>query len=290
MGGTCTKWSRSLPPACARRSTPGPASRCSAGCAALMGRSAMQADPAAGCVVPAVLRGARFVPLQAPGRREPARVSARAFQAAGLPVPDHPGQRNIYQLTARQGLAWTPGLDAQIRRRGGELLGHGHLILVDIDSPAAVDGSPLVNAVAGWPTARWRPGPCWTCRPPCPCTPQATPQAGTCPGGTCGTGPTPPAQCTWARWAAATPSNCAPGAPAPDHRGTWSARTPMSCRPCPRGSPTWPGRPPHRPPPPAPATAARTPTPGWPGIVGRLRTAPPRRTEPAAVLGQPAHR
>ncbi len=98
-------------------------------------------------VVPAVLRGARFVPRQAPGRREPARVSAGAFQAAGLPVPAHPGQRNIYQLTRRQGLPWSPGLDAQIRRRGGELLGHGELILVDIDCPAAVDGRPLVNAV-----------------------------------------------------------------------------------------------------------------------------------------------
>jgi hypothetical protein len=104
-------------------------------------------DPAAGYVVPAVLRGAMFVPWQAPGRREPARVSAGAFRAAGLPVPGHPAQRNVYQLTGRQGLAWAPGLDARIRRRGGELLGHGHLILVDIDVPAAVDGSPLVDAV-----------------------------------------------------------------------------------------------------------------------------------------------
>src|SRR5262252_3296948 len=98
-------------------------------------------------VVPAVLRGATFVPWQAPGRREPARVTAGAFTAAGLPVPEHHGQRNVYQLTGRQGLAWTPGLDAQIRRRGGELLGHGQLILVDIDVPAAADGSPLVDAV-----------------------------------------------------------------------------------------------------------------------------------------------
>jgi len=124
-----------------------PTSRCSAVCAALMGRSAMRADLAAGYVVPAVLRPAMFVPWQAPGRREPARVSAGAFRAAGLPVPEHPGQRNVYQLTGRQGLAWTPGLDAQIRRRGGELLGHGHLILVDIDVPAAVDGNPLVDPV-----------------------------------------------------------------------------------------------------------------------------------------------
>src|SRR5215469_16487112 len=111
------------------------------------GRSAMRADPAAGYVVPAVLRGAMFVPWQAPGRREPARVSAGAFTAAGLPVPEHAGQRNIYQLTRRQGLPWSPGLDAQIRRRGGELLGHGNLILVDIDRPAAVDGRPLVDTV-----------------------------------------------------------------------------------------------------------------------------------------------
>jgi len=98
-------------------------------------------------VVPAVLRGEMFVPWQAPGRREPARVSAGAFRAGGLPVPEHAGQRNIYQLTRRRGLPWSPGLDAQIRRRGGELLGHGNLILVDIDRPAAVDGRPLVDTV-----------------------------------------------------------------------------------------------------------------------------------------------
>src|SRR5690349_9257316 len=67
-----------------------------------------------------------------------------AFRAAGLPVPGHPAQRNVYQLTGRQGLPWSPGIDAHIRRRGGELLGHGRLILVDIDIPAAVDGAPMV--------------------------------------------------------------------------------------------------------------------------------------------------
>ncbi len=84
--------------------------------------------------VPAVLRGAMLVPRQAPGRREPARVTCGAFKAAGLPVPGYPAQRNVYQLTRRQGPPWTPGLDAHIRRRGGELLGHGQLILVDIDT------------------------------------------------------------------------------------------------------------------------------------------------------------
>jgi hypothetical protein len=102
---------------------------------------------AAGYAVPAVLRGAMFVPGQAAGRREPARVTAGAFRAAGLSVPRHPAQRNVYQLTGRQGLPWTPGLDVHIRRRGGELLGHGKLILVDIDTPAAVDGTPMVNAL-----------------------------------------------------------------------------------------------------------------------------------------------
>ncbi len=98
-------------------------------------------------VVPAALRSAMFVPGQAAGRREPARVSAGAFKSAGMPVPADRAQRNIYQLTGRQGLPWSPSLDARIRRRGGELLGHGQLILVDIDCPAAVDGRPLVNAV-----------------------------------------------------------------------------------------------------------------------------------------------
>ncbi len=97
--------------------------------------------------MPAVLRGARFVPRQAPDRREPARVTPGAFKAAGLPVPEHPAQRNVYQLTRRQGLPWTPGLDGHIRRRGGELLAHGELVLVDIDTPAAVDGTPMVNAL-----------------------------------------------------------------------------------------------------------------------------------------------
>src|SRR5215470_10858926 len=130
-------------------------------------------------VVPAVLREATFVPWQAPGRREPARVTAGAFRAAGVPVPEHRSQRNIYQLTGRQGLAWTPGLDAHIRRRGGELLGHGQLILVDIDSPAAPDGTPMVNALRWLADRAVRAGGCWTCPPPYRCAPPATPQAGT---------------------------------------------------------------------------------------------------------------
>ena len=69
---------------------------------------------AAEYVVPAVLRDAMFVPGQAPGRHGPARVTPGAFRAAGLPVPGHPAQRNVYQLTGRQGLPWSPGIDAHI--------------------------------------------------------------------------------------------------------------------------------------------------------------------------------
>lgn len=98
-------------------------------------------------VVPAVLRGAMFVPRQAASRREPARVTPGAFKAAGLPVPEHPAQRNVYRLTRRRGLPWTPGLDGHIRRHGGELLPHGELILVDIDTPAAADSTPVINAL-----------------------------------------------------------------------------------------------------------------------------------------------
>ena len=100
-----------------------------------------------GFVVPVVLRGAMLVPRQAPGRRQPARVTAGAFRSAGLAVPERPGQLNVYQLTGRRGLPWSPGLDAHVRRRGAELLGHGALVLVDVDIPAAVDGTPLVDSL-----------------------------------------------------------------------------------------------------------------------------------------------
>ena len=151
------------------------------------------------CVVPAVLRGAMFVPREAAGRREPARVTPGAFKAAGLPVPEHWAQRNVYQLTRRQGLPWTPGLDAHIRRRGGELLGHGQLILVDIDTPAAVDGAPMADALRWLSDRAVEAGGCLTCPPRWRCARRATRTAGTFPGGTCGTGPIPPARCTWAR-------------------------------------------------------------------------------------------
>jgi len=98
-------------------------------------------------VVPEVVRDAMFVPRQAPGHRQPARVTAGAFRAAGLPVPEHPEGLNVYRLTGRRGLPWSPGIDAHVRRRGAELLGHGGLVLVDVDIPAAVDGTPLVDSL-----------------------------------------------------------------------------------------------------------------------------------------------
>jgi hypothetical protein len=60
-----------------------------------------------------------------------------AFSPEGCRCPA-PGY--IYQLARQQGLAWSPCLDAQIGRRGGELLAHATIILADIDSPAAARG------------------------------------------------------------------------------------------------------------------------------------------------------
>jgi hypothetical protein len=96
-------------------------------------------------VVPPALRSAMFVPRQAPGRREPARVTAGAFRARGLAVPEHPAQQNIYQLTGRQGVPWSPGIDAHIARRGAELLGGSEFICVDCDTTLAVDGSVWID-------------------------------------------------------------------------------------------------------------------------------------------------
>jgi hypothetical protein len=75
-------------------------------------------------LTPALLREAVFVRWQAPGRREPARVSGGAIAAASLSRAEYPGQRNIYPAHRWQGLPWSPGLDAQIRLRGGGLPGH----------------------------------------------------------------------------------------------------------------------------------------------------------------------
>jgi hypothetical protein len=96
--------------------------------------------------VPACLRGFGFVPRQ-PGTRRPARMTAAAFTARGLPVPADPWRRNAYQLTEGQGFPWSPAIDAHVSRCGAELLPHGALVLVDIDTPLAIDGSPMVDAL-----------------------------------------------------------------------------------------------------------------------------------------------
>ena len=92
-------------------------------------------------VVPSVLRPARFVPRQAPGRREPARVTAGAFREAGLAVPENPAQINAYQLSERRGFPWSPPIEAHISRRGGELIGGDQFVVVDCDTALAVDGT-----------------------------------------------------------------------------------------------------------------------------------------------------
>jgi len=70
-------------------------------------------------------------------------VTPGAFTAAGLPVPEDPRQWNACQLSRREGWPWSPARDDHARRRGAELLG---FIVVDIDTPMAVDGTPMVNA------------------------------------------------------------------------------------------------------------------------------------------------
>ena len=215
---------------------------------------------AAEYAVPAVLRGAMFVPRQAAGRREPARVTPGAFRAAGLPVPGHPAQRNVYQLTRRQGLPWTPGLDGRIRRRGGELLGHGKLILVDIDTPAAVDGTPMLDALRWLGDAAVEAGGLLDLSATVSVRTPGHPGRGHLPG--------------WHLWYRADPGRPVRMGPlARCHavelraRGTcpgspgyvvWSAPGQLPVLPgCRRGSPAWPGRPPYRWPEPGPVTPAR---------------------------------
>ena len=60
-------------------------------------------------------------------------------------VPEQPAQRNVYQLTQRQGLPWSPGVDAHIQRRGGELLGGSEFVALDCDTQLAVDGSVWID-------------------------------------------------------------------------------------------------------------------------------------------------
>jgi hypothetical protein len=98
-------------------------------------------------VVPAALRGARFVPRQAPGRREPLRVTASTFRARGLEVPEDPAKRNAYQLSGRQGWPWSPRIDCLIRHRGGELLGGSDYLSVDLDQHLAVDGAVWLDGL-----------------------------------------------------------------------------------------------------------------------------------------------
>lgn len=96
--------------------------------------------------VPAVLRGARFVPRQ-PGSRKPARVTPGAFRARQLPVPEHPAGLNVYRLTEGQGLPWTPAIDGHAARCGAELLGGEDFVVVDCDTTLAIDGSVWLDGI-----------------------------------------------------------------------------------------------------------------------------------------------
>lgn len=98
-------------------------------------------------VVPSALRGARFVPRQVPGRREPLRVTAGTFRARGLQVPEDRTQWNAYQLSERQGWPWSPRIDYHVRRRGAELLGGSEYLCVDLDQHLTVDGSVWLDGL-----------------------------------------------------------------------------------------------------------------------------------------------
>jgi hypothetical protein len=97
--------------------------------------------------VPEVLRGARFVRRQPGTRRAPMRVTSRAFEIAGLPVPEDRRERNIYQLTQRRGEPWSPATDRHACRFGAELLGGNDLICIDCDQHLAVDGSVWLDGL-----------------------------------------------------------------------------------------------------------------------------------------------
>jgi hypothetical protein len=94
-----------------------------------------------GYVVPWAMRDAMFVRHQPGQHRAPVRVTRRAFELAGIPVPENRGQQNIYQLTERRGEPWTPALDRHVCRFSAELLGRGDLVCIDCDQHLAIDGT-----------------------------------------------------------------------------------------------------------------------------------------------------
>lgn len=90
--------------------------------------------------IPAVLQPARFVPRHSARHREPMRVPAWRFTEAGLPVPENRAQWNIYQLTRRQGMPWSPAVDYLTSLHGSEIL-PGPFVCVDCDTHLAIDGT-----------------------------------------------------------------------------------------------------------------------------------------------------
>jgi hypothetical protein len=100
-----------------------------------------------GYAVPLALRSARYVPRQAPGRREPLRVTASAFRARGLEVPEDHTRWNVYQLSERQGFPWSQQVDYHVHRRGAELLGRSEFLCIDLDQHLAVDGSVWLDGL-----------------------------------------------------------------------------------------------------------------------------------------------
>jgi len=100
-----------------------------------------------GYAVPAALRKGHLVRRQPGSRRAPMRVTSRAFEAAGLPVPEDRSQWNIYRLTRCQGEPWSPQIDRHIARFGGEYLPDPGILCADCDVTLAVDGSVWLDGV-----------------------------------------------------------------------------------------------------------------------------------------------
>jgi hypothetical protein len=64
-----------------------------------------------------------------------------------MEVPEDRAHWNVYRLSERQGLPWSPQVDAHVRRRGAELLGSTEYLCIDLDQHLAVDGSVWLDGL-----------------------------------------------------------------------------------------------------------------------------------------------
>jgi hypothetical protein len=190
--------------------------------------------------LPLALRSARYVPRQAPGRRGPLRVTASAFRARGLEVPEDRARWNVYQLSERQGFPWSPQIDYHVHRRGAELLGRSEFLCIDLDQHLTVDGSVWLDGLRWLTDTGMATGNLLdiatfvTVRTP------GTLTEGTGGAGISGAGPILITRYGQDRWPGAPRLRSSPGALRRARRGTRYATLPANCPPSPGGSPSWP--------------------------------------------------